>query len=261
MTKTVEQVITETSSLEQSSLLDEIMSHTRIASDSEGYDVAKQGVAAFISNILSTDNQEEPINKLLIDRMIAEIDRKLSIQVDEILHNSEFQQLESSWRSLKLLVDKTDFRENIKINILHATKDELLDDFEFAPEIVQSGFYKHVYSSGYGQFGGEPIGAVIGNYEFTARAPDMKLLQYVSAVAAMSHAPFLSSVAPQFFGISDYTELPAIKDLKSVFESPVYTKWRALRESEDSRSLGLTASRFLARLPYSVMDNQLKSFG
>ena len=149
MTKTVEQVITETSSLEQSSLLDEIMSHTRIASDSEGYDVAKQGVAAFISNILSTDNQEEPINKLLIDRMIAEIDRKLSIQVDEILHNSEFQQLESSWRSLKLLVDKTDFRENIKINILHATKDELLDDFEFAPEIVQSGFYKHVYSSGY----------------------------------------------------------------------------------------------------------------
>ena len=146
MTKTVEQVITETSSLEQSSLLDEIMSHTRIASDSEGYDVAKQGVAAFISNILSTDNQEEPINKLLIDRMIAEIDRKLSIQVDEILHNSEFQQLESSWRSLKLLVDKTDFRENIKINILHATKDELLDDFEFAPEIVQSGFYKHVYS-------------------------------------------------------------------------------------------------------------------
>ena len=133
MTKTVEQVITESSSQEQSSLLDEIMSHTRIASDSEGYDVAKQGVAAFISNILSTDSQEEPINKLLIDRMIAEIDRKLSIQVDEILHNSEFQQLESSWRSLKLLVDKTDFRENIKINILHATKDELLDDFEFAP--------------------------------------------------------------------------------------------------------------------------------
>ena len=88
MTKTVEQVITESSSQEQSSLLDEIMSHTRIASDSEGYDVAKQGVAAFISNILSTDSQEEPINKLLIDRMIAEIDRKLIIQVDEILHNS-----------------------------------------------------------------------------------------------------------------------------------------------------------------------------
>lgn len=245
----------------QYSLLDEIMAHTRISSDSDGYDVAKQGVAAFISNILMTDNQQEPINKLLIDRMIAEIDKKLSMQVDEILHHEKFRQLESSWRSLKLLVDRTDFRENIKINILHATKEELLDDFEFAPEIVQSGFYKHVYSSGYGQFGGEPIGAVIGNYEFTPKTPDMKLLQYVSAVGAMAHAPFLSSVSPTFFGIQSYTELPAIKDLKSVFESPVYTKWRALRESEDSRSLGLTVSRFLARLPYSVTDNPVKSFG
>lgn len=260
MVRAVKQQIQETE-IQPSSLLDEIMAHTRISSDSEGYDVAKQGVAAFISNILMTDNQEEPINKLLIDRMIAEIDRKLSIQVDEILHHEKFRQLESSWRSLKLLVDRTDFRENIKINILHATKEELLDDFEFAPEIVQSGFYKHVYSSGYGQFGGEPIGSVIGNYEFTPKTPDMKLLQYVSAVGAMAHAPFLSSVSPTFFGIRSYTELPAIKDLKSVFESPVYTKWRALRESEDSRSLGLTVSRFLARLPYSVADNPVKSFG
>ena len=260
MARAVKQELQE-SEVQQSSLLDEIMAHTRISSDSEGYDVAKHGVAAFISNILMTDNQEEPINKLLIDRMIAEIDRKLSVQVDEILHHEKFRQLESSWRSLKLLVDRTDFRENIKINILHATKEELLDDFEFAPEIVQSGFYKHVYSSGYGQFGGEPIGTVIGNYEFTPKTPDMKLLQYVSAVGSMAHAPFLSSVSPTFFGVQSYTELPAIKDLKSVFESPVYTKWRALRESEDSRSLGLTVSRFLARLPYSVTDNPVKSFG
>ena len=87
--------------------------------------------------------------------MLVELDNKLSTQVDEILHAPKFQEIEASWRSLKLLVDRTDFRENIKINILHATKEELLEDFEFSPEIVQSGFYQHVYSSGYGQFGGE----------------------------------------------------------------------------------------------------------
>ncbi|MDO4431165.1 MAG: type VI secretion system contractile sheath large subunit [Lonepinella koalarum] len=248
-------------SLPTLSLLDQIMEQTRLSSDSEGYDIAKQGVSAFISNILESGTIEEPVNKLLIDRMINEIDRKLSAQVDEILHHEAFRHLESSWRSLKLLVDKTDFRENIKINVLHATKEELLDDFDFAPEIVQSGFYKHVYSSGYGQFGGEPIGAVIGNYSFTPKTPDIKLLQYVSAVSAMSHAPFLSSVSPTFFGIDSYTQLPAIKDLKSVFEGPMYAKWRSLRESEDSRSLGLTASRFLVRLPYSVSENPVKSFG
>ncbi|CDH05266.1 conserved hypothetical protein (probable component of the SST VI cluster) [Xenorhabdus bovienii str. oregonense] len=242
------------------SLLDEIMSQARITPENDGYYIAKQGIAAFISSILDTGANEEPINKLLVDKMIVELDKKLSEQMDEIMHAKPFQELESSWRSLKILVDRTDFRENIKINIIHATKDEMLEDFEFSPEIIQSGFYKHVYSTGYGQFGGEPVAAVIGNYAFTNSSPDIKLMQYVSAVGAMAHSPFLSSVSPEFFGVNSFTDLPAIKDLKSVFEGPSHTKWRALRESEDSRYLGLTAPRFLLRLPYSSVENPIKNF-
>jgi type VI secretion system protein ImpC len=180
--------------------------------------------------------------------------------MDAIIHAPQFQQLESFWRSMKALVDRVDFRENIKVNILHVTKEELLDDFEFAPEITQSGFYKHVYSSGFGQFGGEPIAAVLGAYEFKNTTPDMKLLNYVSAVGAMAHAPFLSSVSPEFMGLNSWTELPNIKDLYSIFESPAYTKWRTLRDSEDSRYLGLTAPRFLLRQPYSAAENPIRSF-
>ncbi|OTA15551.1 hypothetical protein Xvie_02632 [Xenorhabdus vietnamensis] len=242
------------------SLLDEIMSQARMTPENDGYYIAKQGVAAFIGSILDTGSNEEPINKLLVDKMIVELDKKLSEQMDEIMHAKQFQELESSWRSLKILVDRTDFRENIKINIIHATKDELLEDFEFSPEIIQSGFYKHVYSTGYGQFGGEPVAAVIGNYAFSNTTPDIKLMQYVSSVGAMAHAPFLSSVSPEFFGVNSFTDLPAIKDLKSVFEGPSHTKWRALRESEDSRYLGLTAPRFLLRLPYSNVENPIKNF-
>lgn len=243
----------------QHSLLDEIMSRTRIQPESDGYDVARQGVVAFIRSILTSDTGDA-INRLAVDRMITVLDQKLSAQTDEILHSEPVQQLELLWRSMKLLVDRTDFKENIKIHLIHATKEELLEDFEFAPEIVQSGFYKHIYSSGYGQFGGEPVAAVVGAYEFKNTTPDMKLLQYVSAVGSMAHAPFLSSVAPQFFGLNSYTELPTIKDLYSVFEGPAYTKWRALRESEDSRYLGLTAPRVLLRLPYSPTENPVKSF-
>ncbi len=242
------------------SLLDEIMLQARMTPATEAYDIAKQGVAAFISNILSSSSKEKPVNKLLIDKMLVELDKKLSSQMDAILHAKELQEIESAWRSLKLLVDRTDFRENIKINILHATKEELLEDFEFSPEIVQSGFYKHVYSSGYGQFGGEPVASIIGNYSFNNTTPDLKLLQYVSAVGAMAHAPFLSSVSPTFFGMGSYAELPAIKDIKSVFEGPAHTKWRSIRESEDSRYLGLTAPRFLLRLPYSATENPIKNF-
>jgi len=245
---------------ENGSLLDQIMANSRMAPAEEGYDIARRGVEAFIANLLRSDERGLPVNKALVDQMVVELDRKISAQMDEILHAPQVQALESSWRGLKLMVDRTDFQENIRVDILHATKEELLEDFEFAPDVTQSGFYKHVYASGYGQFGGEPVGAVVGNYAFTPASPDIKLLQYVSSVGAMAHAPFLSSVAPSFFGVDSYQELPAIKELKAVFEGPRYTKWRGLRESEDARYLGLTAPRFLLRTPYDPIENPVRSF-
>ncbi|KJF95257.1 type VI secretion system contractile sheath large subunit [Photobacterium angustum] len=249
----------ESSSTTESSLLDEIMLQTRMTPSDEGYDIAKKGVAAFIENLLGNAGVEQ-VNKGLVDQMLVELDSKISAQMDEILHCEEVQKVESAWRSVKMLVDRTDFRENNKIELLHATKEELLDDFEFAPETSQSGLYKHVYSSGYGQFGGEPIGAIIGNYAFTPSSPDIKLLQYIGAVGAMAHAPFISGVAPEFFGIESFEDLPNIKDLKATFDSPRYIKWRQLRESEDSRYLALTAPRFLLRTPYDPEENPTKTF-
>lgn len=240
------------------SLLDNIMAQSRFQPESESYDIARQGVTAFIAALL--EHQAESVDILAVNAMIADIDERLGRQMDLICHSPEFQELESFLRSLKLLVNRADTRENIKIHLLHVTKEELLDDFEFAPEITQSGYYKHVYSTGYGQFGGEPVAAVVGNYAFANNAADMKLLQYVSAVGAMAHAPFLSSVAPEFLGLDSWTELPGIKDISAIFEGPAYTKWRSLRENEDSRYLGLTVPRFLLRQPYAPGDNPVKSF-
>ncbi|EKW1657235.1 type VI secretion system contractile sheath large subunit [Citrobacter freundii] len=241
-------------------LLDEIMAQTRFKPESESYDIARQGVTAFISALLQRDDEAEPIDILAVNAMIADIDARMGHQMDLILHAPEFQELESFLRSLKLLVDHADPRENIKIHILSVTKEELLDDFEFAPEITQSGFYRHVYSSGFGQFGGEPFAAVVGNYSFNNTTADMKLLKYISAVSSMSHCPFLSSVSPEFFGLDSFTELPGIKDVAAIFEGPAYTKWRSLRESEDARNLGLTAPRFLLRHPYAPNENPIKNF-
>lgn len=254
------ETVLERPQLAEGGLLDEIMAQTKIAPSEEGYDIAKKGVAAFIENLIGSQQTDEAVNKSLVDQMLVELDKKISAQMDEILHDEKFQQMESSWRGLKLLVDRTDFGENNKIDLLHVTKEELLEDFEFAPETTQSGLYKHVYSSGYGQFGGEPTGAIVGNFSFTPSTPDMKLLQYMGSLGAMAHAPFISSVGPEFFGIDSFEELPNIKDVKSIFESPKYTKWRSLRESEDARYLGLAAPRFLLRVPYDPTENPIKSF-
>lgn len=177
-------------------LLDQIMAETLLSPSQEGYEAAKQGITVFISKILESKEQDQLINKHRVDQMIAEIDRVLGKQMDAILHQPVFQQLESAWRGVKLLVDRTDFRENIKIEVLHISKEDLLDDFDNASDITSSGLYKHVYTAGFGQFGGEPIAAMIGNYSFGPSSPDIKLLRYVASVGAMSHAPFISAPPP-----------------------------------------------------------------
>jgi type VI secretion system protein ImpC len=241
-------------------ILDRIIAETKLTPDDEAYDIAKRGVSAFIEELLKPQNENEPVKKAMVDRMIAEIDAKLSRQMDEILHNAEFQALESSWRGLKLLVDRTNFRENIKLEIINASKQDLLDDFEDSPEITQSGLYKHIYTAEYGQFGGQPVAALIANYFFDPSAPDVKTLQYVASVASMSHAPFIAAAGPKFFGLESFTGLPDLKDLKDHFEGPQFAKWQSFREQEDARYVGLTVPRFLLRNPYDPEDNPVKTF-
>lgn len=120
------------------SILDNIIAQTRLTPDDEAYDIAKRGVSAFIEELLKPHNDGEPVKKAMVDRMIAEIDAKLSRQMDAILHHPDFQSLESAWRGLQLLVDRTNFRENIKIEILNVSKQDLLDDFEDSPEVMQA---------------------------------------------------------------------------------------------------------------------------
>ena len=150
-----------TTKVETSSLLDEILAETHLRPGDEGYEIAKGGVGAFIAHMLAPAHRGEKIDKVLVDAMIAEIDRKLSAQLDAILHAPELQKLESSWRGLKHLVDRTDFRENVRIEILSTRKDELASDFEDSPEITKSGLYRLAYSAEYGTFGGQPYGLMV----------------------------------------------------------------------------------------------------
>jgi type VI secretion system protein ImpC len=245
---------------QEGSLLEQIMQETRMKPSDEGYNVAKRGVEAFITQLLEPKGEAQRVEKALVDQMIAELDKKLSVQVDAIMHHKSFQQLESAWRGLKFVVDKTNFRENIKLELLNVSKTKLLEDFEDIPDIVKTGLYKKVYTAEYGQFGGSPVGAIIGNYDFGPGAQDMALLKNIASISAMSHAPFIAAAAPQFFGIEDFEKLPNQKDIKSIFEGPLHAKWNSFRESEDSRYVGLTMPRFLLRLPYGQDSNPVKAF-
>jgi type VI secretion system protein ImpC len=245
---------------ESENLLDMVLTETRLRPSDEGYDAAKKGVAAFLAELVKPANAGEKINSAAVDRMIATIDTTMSAQLNEIMHTPEFQKLESTWRSLKFVIDRADFRQNVRIEMLQASKDEVMQDFDESPEVLQSGLYKQVYIDEFGQFGGQPFASIITGYTFGPGAQDVKMMQNLSAVGAMAHAPVIGSAGPAFFGVDKFEELPNLKDLDAVFEGPKYAKWNSFRESEDSRYMALALPRFLLRLPYGPETVPVKAF-
>lgn len=214
----------------------------------------------FISALMQSGQKVEKLERDHIDSLIKELDGKLSLQISEIMHHEKFQELESAWRGLKFLIDKTNFRANIKIEMLNLSKQDLREDLEDSPELLQSGIFQHIYKQEYDQAGGEPIAAVIGNYYFGPSNSDVAMLRNMSAIAAGCHAPFIASANSSMLGLEDATQLHKIKDMEDLFGQSEYTKWRSFRDTEDSRYLGLTFPRFLLRAPMNPEDNPSKAF-
>jgi len=196
----------------------------------------------------------------MISARVAQIDHLISLQLNEVLHNEQFQKLESTWRGLKYLLDQSETGTQLKIRILNASKKDLLRDLQRAAEFDQSAMFKKVYEEEYGIFGGEPFGALVGDYEFSKHPEDLELLEKVSQVAAAAHAPFLSAASPELLNMDSFTNLDQPRDIGKIFDSTEYAKWKGFRESDDSKYVCLTCPRILMRLPYGRDTSPVDGF-
>jgi type VI secretion system protein ImpC len=197
-----------------------------------------------------------------INAMIAAIDEKLTAQLNLILHNPDFQKLEGAWRGLHYMVNNTESDEHLKIRVMNISKLELgktLKRFKGAAW-DQSPLFKKVYEEEYGQFGGEPFGAIVGDYHFDQSPPDVELLGEMAKIAASAHAPFITGAGPSLMQMESWQELANPRDLTKIFSTPEYAGWRSLRESDDSKYLGMCMPRFLARTPYGAKTNPVEEF-
>lgn len=241
-------------------LLDQIVEEGRLGTEAEskahGRDLVKEFIAQFVEGSMQVARDAE----LMIKARTAQIDKLISLQLNEIMHNPDFQKLEGSWRGLKHLMDQTETSTMLKIKVLNCTKRELVRDFERATEFDQTALFKKIYEQEFGTWGGSPFGALIGDYEFGKHPDDMGLLKSIAEVAAQAHAPFFSAAAPDLFGLESYTELGAPRDLAKKFDTTEYAKWKSFRESEDSRYVGLCLPRTLARLPYGKATKPIDAF-
>jgi type VI secretion system protein ImpC len=231
-----------------------------LLSESPADERMARAVDVFLSMVGEASRQIDRLDKSLLDFHIGRIDAQISAQLDAVMHSPEFQQIEAAWCGLKFLVDRTDFRKNVKIEVLDVSKEALQQDFEDTPEVVQSGLYRHAYIQEYDTPGGQPIGSVIANYEFDNSPQDVALLRNISKVAASAHVPFIGAVGPRFFGKETMEEVAAIQDIGNYFDRAEYIKWKTFRDSDDARYIGLTMPRVLGRLPYGPDTRPVRSF-
>ncbi|CDY79211.1 Uncharacterized protein ImpC [Caballeronia glathei] len=197
-----------------------------------------------------------------IESLIAKIDEKLSTQINVILHSEQFQKVESAWRGLHYLVTNTESDESLKLRVMDISKEELHRTLRKYKGVAwdQSPIFKKLYEEEYGQFGGEPYGALVADYYFDHSAPDVDLLTQISKISAAAHAPFIAGADPSVMLMESWQELANPRDLTKIFQTPEHAAWRSLRESEDSRYIGLAMPRFLARAPYGAKTSPVEEF-
>jgi type VI secretion system protein ImpC len=241
-------------------LLDQIVEEGRFGKEPAALERGKDIIKQFVTQILQGEVTVSKDTEAMINARIAQIDHLVSIQLNEVMHNPVFQKLEGTWRGLKYTVDNSELTPMLKIRILNASKKELLRDLQRAADFDQSAMFKKVYEEEYGIFGGEPFGALVGDYEFGKHPEDLELLDKVSHVSAAAHAPFLTAAAPELMSLDSFTNIGAPRDLAKIFDTTEYAKWKGFRESEDSRYVGLCMPRVLMRLPYGKETKPVDGF-
>ena len=197
-----------------------------------------------------------------IESMVAEIDRKMSEQINLIMHNEDFKALEGSWRGLSYLINNTETDEMLKIRVMNISKKDVAKILKKFKGVAwdQSPLFKKIYENEYGSPGGEPYGALVGDYDFDHSAPNVEMLSGIAQIAAAAHAPFIAASAPNLMNMDSWQELSNPRDLTKIFQTAEYAPWRSLRDSEDARYIGLTMPRFLARMPYGAETNPVDEF-
>jgi len=242
------------------SILDEIVEQGRLGKDEGARQRGRDLVSQVVRQVLDGQMTVSRDLEAAIESRIAQIDHLLSLQLNEILHHPRFQQLEATWRGIRYLMENSETSTNLKIKVFNATKKELLRDLQRVPEFDQSQTFKKVYEQEFGTFGGEPFGALIGDFEFNKGPEDIEFLERMSQVAAAAHAPFLSAASHEMFNLESYTDLDSPRDLSKVFDTTEYARWKGFRLSEDSRYVVLGLPRVLMRVPYGKDSKVIEGF-
>ncbi len=243
-------------------LLEQVLETLNVTTSDAAAPAYMKALGEFVGQMAREGGAVVKVDRQALDAMIRSIDERLEAQVNEILHHPKVQKLESAWRSLRFVVDRINFTQNIRLDLLDVDRDTLQAEAEEYPaDVTGSGLYKIAYSSAYGIHGGKPYGVMNLDLALGPLARDVGLMQYVARVASIAHIPTFANAAPDMFRKKGFERMEGMSDLKALFDKgPEYAAWKSFRASEEARYLGLCMPRFLLRLPYDAKEKPVESF-
>ncbi|MER0237077.1 type VI secretion system contractile sheath large subunit [Fulvimarina sp. MAC8] len=195
------------------------------------------------------------------DRLIARIDELIERQVNTILHDPKFMEMEARWRGLAFLISMALRSQEVKIRCLPVSRAEIERDLVRAGEFDQSHLFDLVYSREFGMPGGEPFGLIVADFMMSpddvgSQIDVVGMLAGLSNVAAAAFCPLIAGASAEAAGIDDFSDLNRVLDLQNLEGSAARLRWSSLRAQEDSRFIGLVAPRVLMRPVYSAHDRR-----
>lgn len=204
--------------------------------------------------------------KAKLAREIARIDEVLNQQVNAVLHNEDWQRLESAWRGLEYLVNEQPPEAPVVIRVLDVSWKMLSTDAQRAIEFDQTQLFRKVYEEQFGTPGGRPFGLLLADFAVSHRVSpqhphdDVATLRSVAQVAAAAFVPVIVSAHPHLFGADSFGELDRRLDLTRMLAQSEYMAWRSFVSSEDSRYIGVVVPQVLMRRPWERDTSRIDYF-
>jgi type VI secretion system protein ImpC len=191
----------------------------------------ERATAAIGSIIGAVGRGKRPASSSPLRAAIERSAELIGRQLDAVLHHGELQTAEAAWRGLRLLVERTDFRRQIQLQVMHLPR--LTVDDPLLRAVLEGGGYD----------------LILAPLELKDPTVDVEALQWLAEQAEALQAPVVFSVGAGFFGLTDGAEAAELRYPGTLLERPQYTAWNALRDKDCSRWLAAVFNRFLLRLP------------
>jgi type VI secretion system protein ImpC len=244
---------------ESTSILDQLVEVRRSGTQLQK-ERTRDNLKHFIADVVGGNITVSRDTEAMINARIAELDRLVSVQLNEVLHHAEFQRLEASWRGLHFLLRRVRKAENVRVRVLNVGKKELLRPFQRQGASNTSPVARKILDDAAGTRGATPFSLLIGAFDVGRGPEDVELMEKLARLCAAAHVPFLADASPSLLGFDSFTRLVDAEPLKRTFEAAEYMKWNRFRARTESRYVGLVLPGMLMRLPYGHHSNPIDAF-